>query len=73
MEFNQKVLPKWAALEALAGDPKRLALVAADLVAHVEKRSETIGARRWSSPTICRTRPCERFSSRRNFSDLTGA
>ncbi len=31
---------KWAALEALVGDPKRLALIAADLVAHFEKRTE---------------------------------
>ena len=36
-EFTQKekLKTKWAALEALVGDPKRLALVAADLVAHL--------------------------------------
>ncbi len=33
---------KWAALEALVGDPKRIALVAADLVAHFEKRLEAM-------------------------------
>ncbi|HOD48177.1 MAG: type I restriction endonuclease subunit R [Opitutaceae bacterium] len=37
---KEKLKTKWAALEALVGDPKRLALVAADLVAHFEKRSE---------------------------------
>jgi len=26
---------KWAALEALVGDPKRIALIAADLVTHL--------------------------------------
>jgi type I restriction enzyme R subunit len=43
-EFTQKekLKTKWAALEALVGDPKRLALVAADLVAHVEKRFEAM-------------------------------
>ena len=35
-------LTKWAALEALVGDPKRIALVAADLVAHFEKRVEAM-------------------------------
>jgi type I restriction enzyme, R subunit len=28
---------KWAALEALVGDPKRLALIAADLVVHLTR------------------------------------
>ncbi len=33
---------KWAALEALVGDPKRIALIADDLVAHFEKRTEAM-------------------------------
>ena len=33
---------KWAQLEAMVGTPKRLALVAADLVGHFEKRREAI-------------------------------
>jgi len=33
---------KWAALEALVGDPKRIALVTADLVNHFEKRREAM-------------------------------
>src|ERR1019366_1888957 len=33
---------KWAALEALVGDPKRMALIASDLVTHFEKRLEAM-------------------------------
>lgn len=33
---------KWAALEALVGDPKRIALIAPDLVAHFDKRVEAM-------------------------------
>jgi type I restriction enzyme R subunit len=39
---REKLKTKWAALEALVGDPKRIALVAADLVAHFEKRVEAM-------------------------------
>jgi type I restriction enzyme R subunit len=39
---KEKLKTKWAALEALVGDPKRIALVAADLVAHVERRLEAL-------------------------------
>ena len=39
---KEKLKTKWAALEALVGDPKRVALVAADLVAHFEKRVEAM-------------------------------
>ena len=39
---KEKLKSKWAALEALVGDPKRIALVAADLVAHFEKRLEAM-------------------------------
>ena len=39
---REKLKTKWAALEALVGDPKRLKLVAADLVAHFEKRWEAM-------------------------------
>jgi len=35
---KEKLKSKWAALEALVGDPRRIALIAADLVAHFEKR-----------------------------------
>ena len=33
---KEQLKSKWAALEALVGDPKRMALVAADLIAHFE-------------------------------------
>ena len=33
---------KWAAMEALVGDPKRIALIAVDLVTHFEKRLEAM-------------------------------
>jgi type I restriction enzyme R subunit len=39
---KEKLKTKWAALEALVGDPKRISQVAADLVAHIEKRSEAM-------------------------------
>lgn len=39
---KEKLKTKWAALEALVGDPKRIALVAADMVAHFEKRWEAM-------------------------------
>jgi type I restriction enzyme R subunit len=39
---KEKLKTKWAALEALVGDPKRIALIAADLVAHFEKRVEAL-------------------------------
>ncbi|WP_425491670.1 HsdR family type I site-specific deoxyribonuclease [Haloferula luteola] len=43
-EFSkkEKLKTKWAALEALVGDPKRIGLIAADLVAHFEKRVEAM-------------------------------
>ncbi len=54
-EFTQKekLKTKWAALEALVGDPKRLALVAADLVAHVEKRLEAMDGK---AMVVCMSR-----------------
>jgi type I restriction enzyme R subunit len=39
---KEKLKTKWAALEALVGDPKRITLVAADMVAHFEKRIEAM-------------------------------
>jgi type I restriction enzyme, R subunit len=39
---KEKLKTKWAALEALVGDPKRIALVAADMIAHFEKRLEAM-------------------------------
>ena len=39
---KEKLKTKWAALEALVGDPKRIAQIAADMVAHYEKRVEAM-------------------------------
>jgi type I restriction enzyme R subunit len=39
---KEKLKTKWAALEALVGSEKRIGLVAKDLVAHFEKRLETL-------------------------------
>jgi type I restriction enzyme, R subunit len=39
---KEKLKTKWAALEALVGDPKRISQVAADLVKHFEKRVEAM-------------------------------
>ena len=39
---REKLKVKWAALEALVGDHKRIKLIAADLVAHFEKRLEAM-------------------------------
>jgi type I restriction enzyme, R subunit len=39
---KEQLKTKWAALEALVGDPKRIALIAADIVAHFEKRLEAM-------------------------------
>ena len=39
---KEKLKTKWAALEALVGDPKRVALIAEDLVTHFEKRLEAM-------------------------------
>ena len=42
MNKKEQLKSKWAALEALVGDPKRIALVASDMVAHYEKRLEAM-------------------------------
>jgi len=39
---KEKLKSKWAALEALVGDPKRIAIIADDLVTHFEKRAEAM-------------------------------
>jgi type I restriction enzyme R subunit len=42
---REKLKSKWAALEALVGDPKRIKLIAADLVEHFEKRLESMNGK----------------------------
>ena len=41
-ERREKLKTKWAALEALVGDPKRIKVIAKDLVEHFEKRLEAM-------------------------------
>jgi hypothetical protein len=41
-ERREKMKTKWAALEALVGTPKRLRLIAEDLVEHFERRREAM-------------------------------
>jgi len=50
---KQKLKTKWAALEALVGDPKRIALVAADLVQHYERRLEAMDGK---AMVVCMSR-----------------
>lgn len=50
---REKLKTKWAALEALVGDPKRIKLVAADLVAHFEKRWEAMDGK---AMVVCMSR-----------------
>jgi len=39
---KDKLKSKWAALEAIVGDPKRIALIAADLLAHFDHRQDAM-------------------------------
>lgn len=42
---KERLKTKWGALEAMVGDPKRIALIAADLVTHWEKRFEAMNGK----------------------------
>lgn len=42
---KEKLKTKWGALEAMVGEPKRITLIAADLVAHWEKRFEAMNGK----------------------------
>lgn len=48
---------KWAALEALVGDPKRIALIAADLVAQLTPSPAGSVGLRPTLRIVCLTRP----------------
>jgi len=50
---KEKLKTKWAALEALVGDPKRIAIIAADLVQHFEKRIEAMDGK---AMVVCMSR-----------------
>lgn len=50
---REKLKSKWAALEALVGNPKRISLIAADLVEHFEKRLESMDGK---AMVVCMSR-----------------
>ncbi len=50
---REKLKTKWAALEALVGDPKRIRLIAADLVSHYETRVEAMDGK---AMVVCMSR-----------------
>lgn len=50
---KEKLKSKWAALEVMVGDPKRIALIAADLVEHYEKRVEAMDGK---AMVVCMSR-----------------
>ena len=50
---KERLKTKWAALEALVGDPKRIALIAADMAAHFEKRMEAMDGK---AMVVCMSR-----------------
>jgi type I restriction enzyme R subunit len=52
-ETRERLKSKWAALEALVGDPKRIALIAKDLVEHCERRREAISGK---AMVVCMSR-----------------
>ena len=52
-ETREKLKSKWAALEALVGDRKRIALVADDLVQHFERRREALSGK---AMVVCMSR-----------------
>jgi type I restriction enzyme R subunit len=50
---KRKLQSKWAALESLVGDPKRLDRIAADLVQHYERRAEALSGK---AMVVCMSR-----------------
>jgi type I restriction enzyme R subunit len=52
-ETRERLKSKWAALEALVGDPKRIALIAKDLVEHFERRREALSGK---AMVVCMSR-----------------
>ncbi len=50
---RDKLMSKWAAVEAIVGDPKRISLIAADLVNHFEKRLEAMDGK---AMVVCMSR-----------------
>ena len=53
IDRKEKLKTKWAALEALVGDPKRIKLIARDLVDHFERRLEAMDGK---AMVVCMSR-----------------
>ena len=53
IERKEKLKTRWAQLEAVVGAEKRVALVAADVVAHFERRAETLSGK---AMVVCMSR-----------------
>ena len=53
VERKEKLKTKWAQLEAVVGSPKRLAIVARDIVEHFEKRLEALDGK---AMVVCMSR-----------------
>ena len=53
IERKEKLKTRWAQLEAVVGAEKRVALVAADVVAHFERRAETLDGK---AMVVCMSR-----------------
>ena len=53
IDRKEKLKTKWAALEALVGDPKRIELIARDLVEHYERRLEAMDGK---AMVVCMSR-----------------
>jgi len=52
-ERKEKIKTKWAALEALVGDPKRIKVIAKDLIEHFERRAEAMDGK---AMVVCMSR-----------------
>jgi type I restriction enzyme R subunit len=53
LSTRERLKTKWAAIEALVGEPKRIKLLAADLVAHYDKRLEAMNGK---AMVVCMSR-----------------
>jgi len=52
-ERKEKIKTKWAALEALVGDPDRIKVIAKDLIEHFERRTEAMDGK---AMVVCMSR-----------------
>lgn len=53
VDHKERLKSKWAALEALVGDPDRLKLIASDIIRHYDQRSEAVDGK---AMVVCMSR-----------------